>query len=666
MELAAGTQVTPSLRLLRPLGEGAMGSVWVAEHDDFDGHVAVKFIAAKRSRDPETVARFNREAASAARIRNAHVVKIHEHGTTTDGTPYLVMELLDGETLGERLNRLGTVSLQETVEVLKQVGDALDVAHGLGIVHRDIKPDNLFLVGRDFGLVKVLDFGAAKQWQDQDDGLTKTGVMVGTPEYMSPEQVLGSKDVDHRSDLWALAAVVYRCLVGTVPFRADAPPALCFAICQGEFEPLAGTTAPLELEPWFGHVFAAAKDKRFSTAREMAVSFQRALAEFSVPEWPQPEVRSSLDWDDATELLQGDALKAQLLARRQAAAESHPGSTAAPSGSGDSSPETGDPLGSTVDLMAETVDRALIGAAPSGPGGDGPAGDDDSSHALERMLAEALAPAATPSAPGASSPGVTPSSPQADSGSREWPVAAEPEPSASRYDAIAGDGPLPPAPAVAPAAGQADSGAGRVGQVILLGVVILAIVAVAAFGVWRLGLFGHRGSEGPTAAPQPSAPAASAAGTATTTASAASPTAGAGAASSSAEGDQSGAGGDIVDDTYGYLTVICRPDCSQVLLGNQALGRTPIRKREVPVGAHVMSLIGPNLQQQNLTIEISPGQHVVKRTLMRPTGAAATGSAAPPPPATGSSPPSPPDGAGTSAPTAAKPVAPKVDENVGF
>ena len=105
MKLSAGSMVTQALRLLRPLGQGAMGSVWVADHADFDGQVAVKFIAAKQSRNPEAVARFNREAASAASIDNPHVVQILEHGTTTDGTSYLVMELLDGETLGERLAR---------------------------------------------------------------------------------------------------------------------------------------------------------------------------------------------------------------------------------------------------------------------------------------------------------------------------------------------------------------------------------------------------------------------------------------------------------------------------------------------------------------------------------------------------------------------------------
>jgi len=230
MELSAGSMVTPSLRLLRPLGQGAMGSVWVAEQVDLGGHVAVKFIAAKKSRDPDTVARFNREAASAAGIDNPHVVQILEHGTTGDGTPFLVMELLDGETLGERLVRLGTVSLQEAKEVLSQVGEALDAAHRLGIVHRDIKPDNLFLTAREFGLVKVFDFGAAKQWQDQNDALTRTGVVVGTPEYMSPEQVLGTRDVDYRSDLWALAAVVYRMIVGSVPFTADTPHALFLSI----------------------------------------------------------------------------------------------------------------------------------------------------------------------------------------------------------------------------------------------------------------------------------------------------------------------------------------------------------------------------------------------------------------------------------------------------
>jgi serine/threonine protein kinase len=674
MEFTPNSMVTPSLRLLRPLGEGAMGTLWVAAHLELDTHVAVKFIAAKLGRDHDAVARFNREAASAAKIDNPHVVQILEHGTTADGTPYLAMELLDGESLGERLARLGTVSLQETKEVLKQVGEALDAAHQLGIVHRDIKPDNLFLTAREFGLIKVLDFGAAKQWQDENDALTRTGVVVGTPEYMSPEQVLGTRDVDYRSDLWALAAVAYRMLVGTVPFSAETPHALFFSICKGEFEPLAGTTAPLELEPWFRRAFTQAKDKRFQSASEMAQSFERALAEFSVPEWPRAELRSGLDWDDATELLQGDALRAQLAERAKARGEpvttggrqsagSSPGYPEAPQ---DSAADARDLLGSTFDMDdAPTADGNL-----SSPGVAG----EDPSQALERMLAEALGPTATPSVPeavgsellygAASSPGL-PSSPQ--SSPREWPMAAESEPSANRFDAVAGSGSAASAAAASPLLVRGEPASSRAGQVVLLVFVVVAILLVAAFGLWRMGVIGQRPGDEPTGATEVASSAGPVGAEPTATASAAPPEPATSTSPSEGGSDsaEAGVGAGVLGEDVGYLTVICKPACGQVWLGKRPLGRSPLRNHEVPVGSHSLSLMGPNLKQKMLTVEIAPGEHVVKRTLMEPTTPAppATGATASP---GGGASKAPPGGAGTGDPAPPKPKAPKVDEKVGF
>jgi serine/threonine protein kinase len=280
VELVAGTFVTSDLQLLRPLTRGAMGSLWVAHHRTRKRQVAVKFVAAKMARDRNALSRFQREAEAAAQIKNSNVVELLEHGATDDGTPYLVMELLDGETLGERLERCGALSLEAATAVLRQAGNALDAAHARGIVHRDIKPDNIFLVGKsDPPFVKVLDFGMAKQTRVKNQSIiTATGVAVGTPEYMSPEQVLGSKDVDFRADLWALAVVTYRMLSGRVPFRGDTPHALFFAICKGEHAPLRLPGLPAELDEWFRIAFAPQRDKRFGSARELVLRFEHAVS----------------------------------------------------------------------------------------------------------------------------------------------------------------------------------------------------------------------------------------------------------------------------------------------------------------------------------------------------------------------------------------------------
>jgi len=166
--LAPEMMVTPSVRLVRPLGRGGMGSVWVADHLTLRTQVAVKFISAEvlERGGRSILTRFEREAQAAAQIRSEHVVHIHDLGVMDGGTPYIVMELLDGESLGHRLKRARSLPADQVRLVVAQVAKALGAAHELGIIHRDIKPDNIFLVKRDDEpLVKVLDFGIAKQTQ---------------------------------------------------------------------------------------------------------------------------------------------------------------------------------------------------------------------------------------------------------------------------------------------------------------------------------------------------------------------------------------------------------------------------------------------------------------------------------------------------------------------
>jgi serine/threonine-protein kinase len=224
LTLAENVVIAGRFRLNRQLGRGGMGSVWHATHLGLDIPCAVKFIEGSHASLPEAHARFEREAKAAAQLRSPHVVQVLDHGVF-DETPYIAMELLDGEDLGKRLIRLHRLPPPEVLKIVLQVGRALTRAHALGIVHRDLKPDNIFLVrDDDREIAKVLDFGIAKATGANaiEGSNTKTGAMLGTPYYMSPEQAQGIRAVDHRSDLWSLAVIVYQGLTGRLPFESEA------------------------------------------------------------------------------------------------------------------------------------------------------------------------------------------------------------------------------------------------------------------------------------------------------------------------------------------------------------------------------------------------------------------------------------------------------------
>lgn len=315
MDLAPGTLVRDNLRLLRPLGEGGMGRVWVAEHLTLKSQVAVKFILETLvSENPELVDRFNREARTSAQIKSHHVVQVFDHGVMDDGTPFIVMELLEGESLGERLERVEVLPLDQMAIVLRQAARALDKAHKLGIVHRDIKPDNIFLVtSEEELLVKVLDFGIAKPTrQAPKKRLTQPGALIGTPEFMSREQVLLGKD-DPRSDLWALAVVTYLALTGDIPFDGPTVVAICAAIEQGRFAPPSELRPelPPELDRWFARALHPDPTQRFPSAKEMAVAFLRL-----VPAGAGVDVDS---WEDTGQYASRD------LAAASGAEDSQPG-----------------------------------------------------------------------------------------------------------------------------------------------------------------------------------------------------------------------------------------------------------------------------------------------------------------------------------------------------
>ncbi len=290
-ELVAG-----KYRLQRLLGRGGMGSVWEGVHVSLGTRVAVKFIEAEYADSPEARARFVNEARAAATLQSKHVVQVYDHGLMPDGRPYIVMEFLAGEPLDVRLDRLGRLAAADTVRIVQQVARALGKAHRAGIVHRDLKPENVFLVWDDeeqTDVAKVVDFGIAK-FTSPSMGVsssTRTGSVLGTPYYMSPEQARGLRTVDYRTDLWALGVIAYRCLVGALPFTGEAVGDLLVKICTG---PLPVPTQlvpelPATFDAWFHRALAREPEGRFQSAQELTEALVVALGA------PRQEQISALD-----------------------------------------------------------------------------------------------------------------------------------------------------------------------------------------------------------------------------------------------------------------------------------------------------------------------------------------------------------------------------------
>ncbi len=220
-----GEVLAQKYRVDRILGMGGMGVVVAATHLQLDQKVALKFMLKDAFDNPEALIRFQREARAAVRLKSEHVARVSDTGTFDNGSPYIVMEYLDGHDLAEELKRNGPLPPWVVAEYVVQACDALAEAHSLGIIHRDLKPANLFLSRRADGspIVKVLDFGISKVNSLNEPGaaMTKTGGLMGSPLYMSPEQIRSSRDVDPRTDVWSLGIIMYELLGGRVPFDAD-------------------------------------------------------------------------------------------------------------------------------------------------------------------------------------------------------------------------------------------------------------------------------------------------------------------------------------------------------------------------------------------------------------------------------------------------------------
>lgn len=237
MRPEVGQIIGDKFRLTRLIGEGGMGSVYEAIHEGLGTRVALKFLNANLANNAHLVARFLQEARVSASIRSPHVVFVSDVGQTAQGLPYLVMELLEGETLQSCMRRLHTLPIKTAVHYAIQILEGLEVAHEQRVVHRDLKPDNVFIVPTAQGpLLKLLDFGIAKLRGLADDsprGLTRPGAMMGTPDYMAPEQAFGADSVDYRADLFAVGVILFEMIAGKRPVQAADPRAAAAMIVTG-------------------------------------------------------------------------------------------------------------------------------------------------------------------------------------------------------------------------------------------------------------------------------------------------------------------------------------------------------------------------------------------------------------------------------------------------
>lgn len=265
--------------LVKLIGRGGMGSVWEAKHTSLGTPSAIKFIEAEYANSTEARSRFDKEAKAAATIQSKHAIQIYDHGVTDDGKPYIVMELLTGEPLDKRIERLGALSLHDTARILQQVSRGLARAHEHGIVHRDLKPENIFIVRNtddDEEVAKVLDFGIAKiQNSAHTPGIsssTKTGAVLGTPFYMSPEQARGLRNVDHRTDVWSLGVIAFKCVSGKLPFDGESVGDLLVKICTAPV-PVPSHLVPglpQAFDTWFMRALERDPERRFSSVSELS------------------------------------------------------------------------------------------------------------------------------------------------------------------------------------------------------------------------------------------------------------------------------------------------------------------------------------------------------------------------------------------------------------
>jgi serine/threonine-protein kinase len=274
-----GTVLARKFRVVRCLGEGGMGAVYEIEHELTKHRRALKLLHASMTSVPSVVERFLREASAAGRVGNPHIVESFDAGTLDTGEPYLVLEMLRGETLAQTIAR-GPMPLSQMVDLIGQACDGIQSAHSVGIVHRDLKPDNLFIIDQDgVPFVKILDFGISKFDPSQTGGmaLTQAGAAMGTPYYMAPEQIRGEVSLDARADIYALGVILYECASGERPFDAETLTQLAVLIHTGQAKPLSQHRP--DLPPAFidlvHRAMATQREQRYQTAAELCAALEQ-------------------------------------------------------------------------------------------------------------------------------------------------------------------------------------------------------------------------------------------------------------------------------------------------------------------------------------------------------------------------------------------------------
>jgi serine/threonine-protein kinase len=295
-EALAGRIVARKYRLERIIGKGGMGTVWQATHLSLGLRVAIKFIKGDFARQSVAKARFELEAKAAASLRTNYAVKVFDCGITTGGVPYLVMEHLEGSSLLQHVETHGPLSFAETVTLVAQAAQALGEAHSRGIIHRDVKPDNILLckdpdrsahaplVAKliDFGVAKVLP-GNERESVGPSAMATGMGVVVGTPNFMAPEQLLGGGQPDIAADLWALAACAFTAITGRIPFEGSTISEVVYKVCQSR-PPVPSSLdrgVPSEFDAWFARACDPDPSKRFRSAKELASALVQAHADYA-------------------------------------------------------------------------------------------------------------------------------------------------------------------------------------------------------------------------------------------------------------------------------------------------------------------------------------------------------------------------------------------------
>jgi serine/threonine-protein kinase len=273
---APGEIIASKYRVERVVGSGGMGVVVEAQHLQLGQSVAIKLLAVQQEHRTEAIARFLREGRAAAALRSDHVVRIYDVGTHDDGSPFIVMEFLRGCDLATLLEHVGPLAVDEAVEYVVQAAMAISEAHDNGIVHRDLKPSNLFITERTDGtaLIKVLDFGISKSVRSEgtvDGNLTATRSVMGSPYYMSPEQVRDAKSVDGRTDIWALGVILQELLTAEPVFQGDTLPGICAAIAADPPAPLRARRPDVshELQAVVLRCLEKNANRRYQTVREL-------------------------------------------------------------------------------------------------------------------------------------------------------------------------------------------------------------------------------------------------------------------------------------------------------------------------------------------------------------------------------------------------------------